>query len=118
MAQAAQRSWGCPIPVTALVQAGWGFGHLLWREVTLTTAVGWDRVSFKVLSNTNHPTILGSQEAPSFTSSQVVGRTRGTGLEHHYNKTLAIHTADGHYSFSPGATAHKEQKATTTRLGS
>lgn len=80
-------------------------------------AVGWDRVSFKVLSNSNHPTILGSQEASSFTSSQVVERTRGTGLEHHYNKTLAIHTADGYYSFSSGTTAHKEQKATATRLG-
>lgn len=117
MAQAAQRSWGCPIPVTALVQAGWGFGHLLWREVPLTMAVGWDRVSFKILSNTNHPTILACQEASSFTSSQVVERTRRTGLEHHYNKTLAIHTAYGHYSFSAGATAHTEQKATTTRLG-
>ena len=48
LAQAAQRSCGCPIPEGSQSRAGWGPGQLSWGVAAPSMAGGWDWVVYKV----------------------------------------------------------------------
>jgi len=58
LAQAAQRSCGCPIPGGAQGQAGWGPGQPEPVGGKQPMAEGWKWMIFKAPSNPNHSMIL------------------------------------------------------------